>query len=233
MVTIGILALQGAVSEHEDMVKQIDGVSVKLLKLPADFQSDLDGIILPGGESTTMAIVGTDIFPLLKQWVVSNKPIWGTCAGMILLSNHAIKTANDQALVGGLDVHVCRNYFGSQVYSKKVDVNCNLNITGESTEVDDNTTAYPAVFIRAPAILKVGADVTVLGTVVEPPHRQAKEEVYRVMELDNNSSNNDEAIKVIIAVKQANILGTAFHPELTKDLRWHRLFVDMVRKHKQ
>ena len=113
---IGVLAIQGAVEEHIDAVKAVGAEAISV-RNPQDFEG-LDGIILPGGESTTMSIVGekNGLFPILKTWVNDKKPIWGTCAGMILLSNTAIKKAESgQSLVGGLDVHVCRNYFGSQV----------------------------------------------------------------------------------------------------------------------
>jgi len=113
---VGVLAIQGAVEEHVLAVKAL-GAIAKEIRYVEDFDG-LHGIILPGGESTTMSIVGESngLFQKLKTWVQEGKPIWGTCAGMILLSDHAIKKAESgQSLVGGLDVYVCRNYFGSQV----------------------------------------------------------------------------------------------------------------------
>jgi len=92
------------------------------VRLPEDLEKDLDGLIIPGGESTAMAIVGErhGIFPKLKAFVQGGKPVWGTCAGMILLSNKAVMQKDGgQPLIGGLDVEVCRNYFGSQVINER------------------------------------------------------------------------------------------------------------------
>ena len=200
----------------------------------ADDFDDLDGIILPGGESTTMSIVGErwGLFSKLKEWVKADRPIWGTCAGMILLSDHCIKQAESgQSLVGGLDAHICRNYFGSQIHS------CRLSIDVESKAADDinscshvdsnnsNSNKWEGVFIRAPAILKVGSNVEVLAHVTSPPHPHAKEEVYKLLNINDNDNNG---IKVIVGIKQKNILATAFHPELTDDKRWHQYFISMV-----
>ena len=103
-----------------------------------------------------MAIVGErwGIFPILRSWVEDGKPIWGTCAGMILLSNYAIKQREGgQALVGGLDAKVCRNYFGPQINSSE------FSLPGDFLKKDEtdqsNQAKYSAVFIRAPAILEV------------------------------------------------------------------------------
>ena len=116
-----------------------------------------------------------------------------------------------QALVGGLDVHVCRNYFGSQLYS------CELDLSTK-TSADKFSELMPskAVFIRAPAVLKVGPSVEVIASVRARPHPSARREVTEVM-----NTNSDEC-EVVVAVQQGNILGTAFHPELTEDVRWHR-----------
>ena len=235
---IGVLGIQGAVSEHISMVTQL-GHAGKLVKYPKDFD-DLDGLILPGGESTTMAIVCEEcgLFPALRQWVHSKRPTYGTCAGMILLSDHAIKTADGgQSLVGGLDVHVCRNFFGSQIYSTTVEVkpsSCAAALVG----VEDKQT-FPAVFIRAPAILKVGPQVEVLATISALPHRNARRDVLQLLGQDpeeeqaggiRRCENPSEQFDVIIAVRQGHILATAFHPELTKDLRWHAAFLKICQQ---
>jgi len=238
MLTIGVLAIQGAVSEHIECVSKLGHVG-REVRWPADFEG-LDGLILPGGESTTMAIVceETGLFPALRKWVADKKPTYGTCAGMILLSDHAIKTADGgQSLIGGLDVHVCRNFFGSQIYSTTVHVQSTaaLEESGGSS-----STSFPAVFIRAPAILRVGPGVQVLASMSAPPHRTARRDVLMLLQQDPDAvvstegaeqirrcENLAELFEVVIAVRQGNILATAFHPELTKDLRWHRLFVDM------
>jgi pyridoxal 5'-phosphate synthase pdxT subunit len=200
-----------------------------------------------------MAIVGErwGLFPKLKDWVAEKKPIWGTCAGMILLSDHAIKQARGgQSLVGGLDVRVCRNFFGSQVYSCSVDISLNDSTTAAMAAASDNSSAKcPAVFIRAPAILSAGPEVNVLASMVAKPHTSARADVLQLIETakesDSQSSsidaamkdktrvatiiestdkegNNDSSFEVFVAVRQGNILATAFHPELTEDPRWHQ-----------
>ena len=225
---IGVFALQGAVSEHLDAIKKLGGCPVAL-KYPEQIRSTeepLDGIILPGGESTTMSIVGeqTGIFPALREWVLEKrKPIWGTCAGMILLSDHCVKTSAGQSLLGGLDAHVCRNFFGSQIYSTEMPLSVQ-GLQGDST--------YPAIFIRAPAILRCGKDVQVLASIRASPHKFAIDEVKAYLdsekELGTEVKEGDSGeIDVKVAVKSGNILATAFHPELSDDLRWHRYFFDM------
>lgn len=228
MVVIGVLAIQGAVEEHAIHAAAC-GAVVKEIRLPQDF-AGVDGIILPGGESTTMAIVGEEwgLFPILKEWVAVGKPIWGTCAGMILLSNTAVmQQTGGQALVGGLDVQVCRNFFGSQVHS------CELQLEATSA---DYKQLYPcsAVFIRAPAILQAGPAVDIIATVKSVPHVSARKQVYSIVDPSSPLAPESrvEPLEVIVAVKQSNILATAFHPELTPDTRWHKYFIDMVHAHK-
>ena len=216
-------------------------------------------------ESTTMAIIGErwGLFPKLKEWVAEEKPIWGTCAGMILLSDHAIKQAQGgQSLVGGLDVHVCRNFFGSQTYSCQLDVTLDTKLDGLLGPGYESGGSCPAIFIRAPVILSVGPNVDVLARTVATPHASAKEAVLKSLEsangtegsmaavidciagidldssvqprskrrrlskatsnLDTINKSCERSYEVFVAVRQRNILATAFHPELTEDLRWHR-----------
>lgn len=255
---IGILAIQGAVKEHVEAIS-ISGAETIEIRQAHQITADLDGIILPGGESTTMAIVGErwGLFPLLKEWVQLGKPIWGTCAGMILLSDHAIKQQNGgQSLVGGLDVHVCRNYFGSQIHSRSL----TLQLPEEmmSISANSNTTTITAaeksncdaVFIRAPAILTIGPAVKTLATIRAAPCKAAHDEVYRLLFGDSVEKEDDasisrkrarmegtdepeeEKLEVRVAVRQGNILATAFHPELTSDRRWHRYFLTIVNEWK-
>jgi len=197
MVTIGVLALQGAFVEHETMVRRLGACAVQVRK-PEQLVG-LDGLILPGGESTTMGLVAErwGLVEPLRAWVRSGWPTWGTCAGMIMLSDRAIgQKEGGQTLVGGLDVTVNRNYFGRQ------------NESFETWLIVPVLGGAPirAVFIRAPAIVETGSAVEVLATV---PGRGED---------------------VIAAVRQGNILATAFHPELTDDLRWHALFLAMVER---
>lgn len=133
----------------------------------------LDGIVLPGGESTAMGLIGTgtgggfNIWDALKAFS-SEKPTWGTCAGMILLADKCVGASavieNGQSLIGGLDVLVCRNYFGSQISSFEM---------ATPPPPGDDTSSYPGVYIRAPAILTAGPGIQVLGKVVATPHSQA------------------------------------------------------------
>jgi 5'-phosphate synthase pdxT subunit len=230
---VGVLAIQGAVEEHMDMIKEV-GCVAKEIRNPQDIEG-VDGIILPGGESTAMSIICEEngVFAALRSYVQNKKPIWGTCAGMILLSDHAFNKAKcGQSLVGGLDVHVCRNYFGSQIHS------CVLPVTvSEGVFAKDDDKPFSAVLIRAPAILKVGNDVTVLGSLRAKPHVSAVPEVESLLSLPplppteaGAEGPGPREIEVYVAVQQGNILATAFHPELTRDLRWHRYFVGIIER---
>ena len=201
-VRLGILALQGAFREHMAMLKRlnVDAVEVRL----AAELDDLDGLIIPGGESTSMGLVAErwGLVEPLRKWVHGGKPTWGTCAGMILLAEYATgQKLGGQALIGGLDVTVNRNYFGRQVDS--FEANLDVPTLGD--------TPFHAVFIRAPAITAVAEDVVPLATVASP---------------------GDESEPVIAAVRKGPILATAFHPELTDDPRWHRYFIQIVNEFK-
>jgi 5'-phosphate synthase pdxT subunit len=193
--TIGILALQGAFAEHGAMIRALGAVAVEVRK-PAQLDG-LDGLILPGGESTTMGLIAErqGMAPPLRAWVHGGRPTWGTCAGMILLADRVTdQKAGGQPLIGGLDVTVNRNYFGRQ--SESFEALLDAPQLG--------ATPFRAVFIRAPAIVEYGPNVTALATV---PGRDAT---------------------VVVAVRQGQLLATAFHPELTRDPRWHGLFLQMV-----
>lgn len=195
-VTIGVLALQGAFAEHIKMVRQL-GVTAREVRKPEELDG-LDGLIIPGGESTSMALIAErwGLVQPLKTWVGAGKPTWGTCAGMILLSDRATgQKQGGQALIGGLDVTVNRNYFGRQIDSFEADLA--VAALGDPP--------VHAVFIRAPAITETGAGVDVLA------------------DLTDNAGQT-----VAVAVQAGPILATAFHPELTDDLRWHAFFVRMV-----
>lgn len=289
---IGVLALQGAFEEHVNLLKGLNA-EVKEVRLPDQFEG-LDGIVLPGGESTAMALIGErwGVFPRLREWVKSGRPVWGTCAGMILLSNAALmQKAGGQALVGGLDVEICRNYFGSQIDSHERAIETIVDEDTKDLELSDPNKPFPAVFIRAPAILSVqGDDIIVLAKVRASPCAEARRlllgeaegkvrsaEVNEslVMETSKDkaaaakngtkdiisetaamvdggggdeeraakkrrlepflaSMNSEEEVPtVIVAARKANILVTAFHPELTGDNRWHAYFLRMVSKAKE
>jgi len=195
---IGVLALQGAFREHINMLARL-GVNAVEVRL-AEQLAELDGLIIPGGESTSMGLVAErwGLVKPLQDWVHAGRPVWGTCAGMILLADDAAgQKLGGQALIGGLEVTVNRNYFGRQVDSFEAELN--VPALGDDP--------FHAVFIRAPAITAVSAGVQTLATV--PSAEEGNEEV-------------------IAAVRKGAILATAFHPELTDDLRWHRYFLQIV-----
>ena len=192
---IGVLALQGAFREHIQRLEALGAAPVEVRR--ADQLGQLDGLVIPGGESTTMGLVAErwGLTNPLRRWVSQGRPVWGTCAGLILLADRATGQKRDgQTLLGGLDVSVNRNFFGSQRDSFEVD----LQVAGWDSP-------SPAVFIRAPAIVETGPGVEILAEWTDPDGRAVQ-----------------------VAVRQGHILGTAFHPELSPDLRWHRLFLHMV-----
>jgi len=197
-LTIGVLALQGAFLEHIKILRQLGAQAVEVRK-PAQLTT-LDGLIIPGGESTTMGLIAErwGLVEPLRQWVHGQRPTWGTCAGMILLAEQATgQKQGGQPLLGGLDITVNRNYFGRQTESFETLL----------TAPQLGKAPFHAVFIRAPAITAVGAKVEVLAEF----HAQT-------------------GADVIVAVRQGPILATAFHPELTNDSRWHQLFLQMADK---
>lgn len=196
---IGVLALQGAFREHIKKLHQL-GIEAVAVRLPADLD-DLEGLIIPGGESTTMGNLATSfgLVPPLRDFCRSH-PVWGTCAGLILLAEMARgQKKGGQALIGGLDVEVDRNYFGRQVDSFEIDLH--VPALAKVALPEDPDGPFHAIFIRAPIVTRIGSDVEVLATL---PTGE------------------------IIAVQQGHILGTAFHPELSDDLRFHRYFVALV-----
>ena len=197
MRRIGILALQGSFIEHIAILERL-GVEPPAVKLPKDLVG-MDGLIIPGGESTTIGKLAT-IYKLideLKRLGEDGLPIWGTCAGMILLAKE-IEGASHPHL-DLMDMVVERNAFGRQVESFEADLLIPaLDIVGSEEEKGKR---FHAVFIRAPSIKRVGEGAKVLAAV-------------------------DEG--VIVAARQRNLLATAFHPELTEDTRFHRYFLKMV-----
>ena len=193
--TIGVLALQGDVREHVAMLERSGARPVAVRR--AGELGRVDGIVIPGGESTTMYKLSRvfGLFEPLRHAVRDGLPAFGTCAGMIMLADHIESGAAGQETIGGLDVVVRRNAFGRQVDSFEADVHFDLL-----------PETFHAMFIRAPWVEKVGRDVEVVATI-----------------------SSGEAVGRIVAVRQANLLATSFHPEITGDHRVHQLFVDMVR----
>ena len=204
--------------------------------------SQCDALIIPGGESTTISLVAaqSNLLEPLRDFVkVQRKPTWGTCAGLILLAEAANQTKKGgQELIGGLDVRVNRNHFGRQVESFQADID--LPFLAESNGA--RPTPYPGVFIRAPIVEKLlpnvdGAQVDELsidGTILAPSKesQQAVPKNVQVMgvlpgrlkkaeQQVGAEVPTTEEIGDIIAVKQGNVFGTSFHPELTSDMRIH------------
>jgi 5'-phosphate synthase pdxT subunit len=146
---VGVLALQGAVREHRRALEKL-GVETRAVKSAADLE-DLDGLILPGGESTTMSLlVHGDLLDALRRLSTDGLPMFGTCAGMILLANEVEGRAGP--IVGGIDITVARNASGRQVNSFETA----LDVRGVGHDI-------PAVFIRAPYITRVGPGVSILA----------------------------------------------------------------------
>jgi 5'-phosphate synthase pdxT subunit len=188
---IGVLALQGDFEAHLKMLAEL-GVEGKAVRLPKHLD-DLDGIILPGGESTTigklMVLYGLD--EPLQQKIREGFPIWGTCAGLILLARETDNALEGQPLLASMHIRVRRNAFGSQRESFETDLS--VPVIGEAP--------FHAFFIRGPAIESVGPDGEVLAT------------------LDDGT---------IVAVREGHLLGTAFHPEVGGDPRFHQYFLRLV-----
>ena len=200
-LNIGILAVQGDVLENVIATKMsldelgMDGI-VNEVKTPEQI-NDLDGLIIPGGESTvigTLSLVNGSL-KKIKEKIANGMPVFGICAGLILLSKKAkdrVVGEMDQPLLDFLDVKIERNAFGRQRDSFESEISM------EKIGIPK----FRGVFIRAPSIMEAGKDVEVLSKFNEK----------------------------IIAIKQGNIIGTSFHPELTGDLSLHKYFVNLIRK---
>ncbi len=196
-MNIGVLALQGDVREHLAALTGSDA-GARPVRRPAELD-DVDALVIPGGESTTMSKLA-DIFEMrepIDKRIAGGMPVYGSCAGMIMLAGTVLDGRPDQESFAGIEMTVRRNAFGRQVDSFEAPVHID--------EVDGDD--FHAVFIRAPWVEEVGPDVRVLGRVTSGP-----------------------AAGRIVAVQQGNLLATAFHPELTGDLRVHRYFVELVRR---
>ncbi|HET7326638.1 MAG TPA: pyridoxal 5'-phosphate synthase glutaminase subunit PdxT [Nocardioidaceae bacterium] len=209
--TIGVLALQGDVREHLAMLRGAGADAV-----PVRRESELarvDGIVMPGGESTTMhkLAVAFEIFEPLRERVRSGLPALGTCAGMIMLADRIENGVDGQQTIGGLDITVRRNAFGRQVDSFEADVD--FEALREHGRDRAGREHFHAVFIRAPWVEKVGSAVQVLA---------------RVAADSPADSPAGGAGGRIVAVQQEHLLATSFHPEITGDDRIHRHFVGLV-----
>ncbi|MEN9715154.1 MAG: hypothetical protein RJA35_621 [Actinomycetota bacterium] len=194
---IGVLALQGDFREHAEALSRI-GVSSLKVRTVAELES-VSGLIIPGGESTVMhkLSVAYGLFQPIRDKIAAGLPVFGTCAGLIMLANDITDGIVGQETFGGLDVTVQRNAFGHQVDSFEV----NLDFKGiEGGPVH-------AAFIRAPLITRVGAAAEVVAQIPAD-------------ELHPNGG--------VVGVRQGNLLGISFHPEVTGEDRIHRLFAKMA-----
>ncbi|MFJ6251931.1 MULTISPECIES: pyridoxal 5'-phosphate synthase glutaminase subunit PdxT [unclassified Streptomyces] len=188
---MGVLALQGDVREHLIALAAADAVA-RPVRRPEEL-AEVDGLVIPGGESTTISKLAA-LFGLmepLRERIAAGLPVYGTCAGLIMLADKILDPRSGQETFGGIDMIVRRNAFGRQNESFEADVTV-AGVAGGPVE---------GVFIRAPWVESVGADVEVLA----------------------------EHGGHVVAVRQGRALATSFHPELTGDHRIHALFVDMVR----
>jgi pyridoxal 5'-phosphate synthase pdxT subunit len=193
---IGVLALQGDVPEHLRALEDVGARAVPVRR-PEELHQ-LDGLVIPGGESTTLwrLSVAFDMLEPLRKLIASGLPAFGSCAGMIMLADRLADGVAGQLTYGGIDMTVRRNAFGRQVDSFESDITL-------SGLAGSDAMPLRAVFIRAPWVEQTGENVTVLGT--------------------------EQRTGRIVAVRQGQLLATAFHPELTPDRRIHELFVDIVK----
>ena len=201
MTTVGVFALQGDVREHLAVLTAL-GVAAVPVRRPTELAA-VDGLVLPGGESTTMATLARtfDLVEPLRRRVREGMPTYGSCAGMILLADSIEGGAAGQETIGGLDVVVRRNAFGRQVDSFEADV---------AFDGLEPPGPVHAVFIRAPWVQDVGPGVQVLARVAGGPA--------------------DGKVVAVRGGAQGHLLATSFHPELTGDTRVHGMFVAMVRE---
>ncbi len=191
-IKVGVLSLQGAVSEHVAALTKCGAEVIRVKYL--EQLADLEALVIPGGESTTIGslIDRFNLGPALKEFIRSGRAVYGTCAGMILLANKIDGPA--QYSLGGMDITVKRNAFGRQRESFEVDLD--IPVLGKKP--------FRGIFIRAPQIIQCGAKVKTLATY----HNQA------------------------VAAQQGKLLVSAFHPELTEDIRMHAYFLQLAGKNR-
>jgi 5'-phosphate synthase pdxT subunit len=188
-----VVAFQGDVSEHVHAMERALGGEGSVVEVRRrGIVPDCDGIVLPGGESTTISrhLARTGVGEEIRAAAKSGVPVMATCAGLIVISKEIVEETRFEPL-GLLDVRVARNAFGSQRESFEAD----LDVLGFNSP-------YRAVFIRAPAIVGWHDDVDVLARIED----------------------------MAVAVREGNLMGLAFHPELTDDLRFHEIFLDMIKE---
>ena len=197
-VKVGVLALQGAFARHAEVLASL-GAHPAEVRTPAQLD-DVDALVLPGGESTTMSMLleSSGLFDPIGERLAGGMAAFGTCAGMILLGAEILGGRPDQRCFGAIDVSVRRNAFGRQVDSFEAD----LAVEGLGAGLGDGPAdRYHATFIRAPFVERVGPEVEVLARIDDHP----------------------------VLCRQGRALAAAFHPELGDDARLHELFLEQVR----
>ncbi|KAG1740202.1 PdxT/SNO family [Suillus paluster] len=220
-VTIGILALQGAFAEHQAALKKLScqkKIAIVLVRAAEDL-SACDALIIPGGESTTIALLAK-LAGLLEplRTFLQKKPVWGTCAGAILLAQAVKNTKKGgQELLGGVSVTVARNGWGSQVESFEAP----LSIDG----LQDPSVPFMGVFIRAPVILALHPSTRnpPIEIIARLPTNLVPKSQKLMVHNEGDSDPHDP--QSIVAVRQGRHMLTTFHPELTNDGRFHEYFV--------
>lgn len=254
IVRIGVLALQGAFLEHITLLRNAANTTTlqdrqfEFVEIRTSAElAQCDALVIPGGESTTISLIAarSDLLESLRDFVkVERRPTWGTCAGLILLSEAANSTKKGgQELIGGLDVRVNRNHFGRQIESFEAPIQLPF-----LDQLDGIQSSYPGIFIRAPIVERILA--TVVGSQIDeaniPESIVAPSKQVRV---DKSHVTTDKGVEVmavlpgrvrggsesgsaeagnIIAVRQDNVFGTSFHPELTDDWRIHVWWLQQV-----
>jgi 5'-phosphate synthase pdxT subunit len=208
VTTIGVLALQGDFVEHQAVLRRLN-VGVRQVRA-GDELGGLDGLIIPGGESTTFCrlMQDLDLYRPLRALIESGLPVWGTCAGLIVLAQRAPDL--DFPTLDALDITVRRNAYGRQVDSFEADLPVPALNSANSPR------PFHGVFIRAPVVDDVGAGVEVLARLPVGRHGLPADA----------GSNGGSAV----ALRQGPLLATSFHPELTDDDRFHRYFLKIVRQ---
>lgn len=226
---IGVLALQGGFAEHVTHLKKASALLVDeawdVVEVRTAEELDCcDALVIPGGESTCMAHICTtnNLLDPLRSFC-SSKPVWGTCAGMIFLAK-SIQGGKKggQSLIGNMDITVNRNFFGNQRKSFETSMTLPDDHFAKISDKVKGGEKFRGVFIRAPAILMNESDAVAGGP--------EGVEYLSILDLDEPTHGVN---RVAVAAKQDHILVTAFHPELTSDIRWHALFVQMAMRHKK
>ncbi|KAK2059488.1 SNO glutamine amidotransferase [Colletotrichum caudatum] len=247
-VTVGVLALQGGFQEHVQLTRKAAAwlattttpspkaeiAAAIEVRTEAELRR-CDALIIPGGESTTISFVATQsgLMEPLREFVkVKRKPVWGTCAGAILLADEANATKKGgQELIGGLGVRVHRNHFGRQIESFVADLELPFLSQGDGGAGTAPAPApYPGVFIRAPIVEEI------LSTEAATPSSSSSSvEVLAVLPGRKtraaegvSQSTADDSVGDVVAVRQNNIFATSFHPELTDDIRIHVWWLKQV-----